>query len=327
MAVKILAVDDSPTMRQILELTFAGEDAEVTTVESGQQAVDAAASLQPDVVLADVSMTGMDGYAVAQAIKANGGAAVILLSSQHNPYDEAKGKASGVDDHVAKPFDSQVVIDKVTQLAANRPKAAPVSRPLSQTSQGPAHAPPVPSAGSPQQKTPAGGRVSKRTMAFGTSPIAPPQPPAPPKPPAAPAPAKRPVLELADEPEVEIDMDEPVAPAAPKPAAPPAAKPPAAASPPAPAKPPAAPAPAPAPAKPPPAAAPAAKPAPAAAASAATASGGDMAKKLDALGLSKEQVEAVLALSREVVEQVVWEVVPDLAETLIKEEIKRLTQE
>jgi len=314
-AVKILAVDDSPTMRQILELTFAGEDAEVTTVESGQQAVDTAASLQPDVVLADVSMTGMDGYAVAQAIKANGSAAVILLSSQHNPYDEAKGKASGVDDHVAKPFDSQVIIDKVTQLAGNRPQVA--SKPLGQTSQGPAAA--GPSAGGPQQPTPSGGRVSKRTMAFGTSPVAPPQPPAPPKPPAA-EPPKRPVLELADEPEVEIEVDEPTAPAAPKPAAPPAAKPPApaAAKPPAPAKP--------APAKPaPPQPAPAAKPA--AAAASATASGGDMAKKLDELGLSKEQVEAVLALSREVVEQVVWEVVPDLAETLILEEIARLTQE
>lgn len=313
MAVKILAVDDSPTMRQILEMTFAGEDAEVTTVESGQQAVDTAASLQPDVVLADVSMTGMDGYAVAQAIKANGNAAVILLSSQHNPYDEAKGKASGVDDHVAKPFDSQVVIDKVTQLAGNRPQTA--SKPLGQTSQGPAAA--GPSAGGPQQATPTGGRVSKRTMAFGTSPIAPPQPPAPPKPPAAAEPPKRPVLELADEPEVEIEVDEPTAPAAPKPAAPPAA--PAAAKPPAPA-------PAkPAPPKPAPAAPAAAKPA--AAAASATASGGDMAKKLDELGLSKEQVEAVLALSREVVEQVVWEVVPDLAETLIKEEIARLTKE
>ena len=315
MAVKILAVDDSPTMRQILELTFAGEDAEVTTVESGQKAVDTAASLKPDVVLADVSMTGMDGYAVAQSIKAKGNAAVILLSSQHNPYDEAKGKESGVDDHVAKPFDSQVIIDKVHQLAAGRPKVQ--SKPLGQTSQGPAAA--GPSAGAPQQKkTPAGGRVSKRTMAFGTSPVAPPQPPAPPKPPAA-EPPKRPVLELADEPEVEIEVDEPEAPTPPKPAAPPAAKPPApaAAKPPEPAKPPA-----PTPAKPA-----AAKPAPAAAAASATDAGGDMAQKLEALGLSKEQVEAVLALSREVVEQVVWEVVPDLAETLIKEEIARLTQE
>jgi hypothetical protein len=50
-----------------------------------------------------------------------------------------------------------------------------------------------------------------------------------------------------------------------------------------------------------------------------------LAAKLDGLGLSKEQVEGVLALSREVIEQVVWEVVPDLAEQLIKEEIKRLT--
>jgi hypothetical protein len=52
----------------------------------------------------------------------------------------------------------------------------------------------------------------------------------------------------------------------------------------------------------------------------------DFAGKLGGLGLSGAQVEAVLALSREVVEQVVWEVVPTLAETIIKEELKRLLQ-
>jgi hypothetical protein len=52
----------------------------------------------------------------------------------------------------------------------------------------------------------------------------------------------------------------------------------------------------------------------------------DFAGKLNGLGLSAAQVEAVLALSREVVEQVVWEVVPTLAETIIKEELKRLLQ-
>ena len=45
------------------------------------------------------------------------------------------------------------------------------------------------------------------------------------------------------------------------------------------------------------------------------------------MGLTPAQVEGVLALSREVIEQVVWEVVPQLAETLIKEEIARLTKE
>jgi hypothetical protein len=53
--------------------------------------------------------------------------------------------------------------------------------------------------------------------------------------------------------------------------------------------------------------------------------GNGLAGKLEGLGLTPEQVQAVLALSREVVEQAVWEVVPILAETLIKEEIRRLT--
>ncbi|MEJ7735571.1 MAG: hypothetical protein WKG00_41090 [Polyangiaceae bacterium] len=51
-----------------------------------------------------------------------------------------------------------------------------------------------------------------------------------------------------------------------------------------------------------------------------------MAGKLQELGLSQVQVDAVMALSREIVERVVWEVVPVLAETIIKEEISRLTK-
>ena len=52
-----------------------------------------------------------------------------------------------------------------------------------------------------------------------------------------------------------------------------------------------------------------------------------LAPKLAQMGLTPAQIEGVLALSREVIEQVVWEVVPQLAETLIKEEIARLTKE
>jgi len=66
---------------------------------------------------------------------------------------------------------------------------------------------------------------------------------------------------------------------------------------------------------------------PAAQAGIASSVNGHLAGKLGELGLSAQQIEAVVALSREVVEQVVWEVVPQLAETLIKEEIARLTKE
>ena len=58
---------------------------------------------------------------------------------------------------------------------------------------------------------------------------------------------------------------------------------------------------------------------------AATGAAADLTSKLQGLGLTGEQVNGVLALSREVIEKVVWEVVPDLAETMIREEIKRLT--
>jgi hypothetical protein len=53
---------------------------------------------------------------------------------------------------------------------------------------------------------------------------------------------------------------------------------------------------------------------------------GQMQQKLEQIGLTPAQVDAVLALSRDVVERVVWEVVPVLAETIIKEEIARLTK-
>jgi hypothetical protein len=67
--------------------------------------------------------------------------------------------------------------------------------------------------------------------------------------------------------------------------------------------------------------------APSPAASAFATANGQLAGKLGDLGLTSQQADAVLALSREVVERVVWEVVPQLAEALIKEEIARLTKE
>jgi CheY-like chemotaxis protein len=250
--VKILVADDSVTMRRILELTFAGEDAQVTAVDSGDAAIAKASDLRPDVILADASM-GTDGYKVAAAVRGTPGlerTAVIVLASQKNPYDDAKGKAAGVDDHLMKPFDTQHVIDKVKKVLG-QPRAAAAAG---------ARAP---------QAAPAAQQPEIRTSRTGTIAFA--------QAPAGPGPSAK---------------------GAPPPS--PAAKP-TAASP--------------------------VRQAPiAAAATAATAASGDLARKLDGLGLSADQVAGVLAISKTVIEQVVWEVVPDLAESIIREEIKRLTQ-
>ncbi len=54
---------------------------------------------------------------------------------------------------------------------------------------------------------------------------------------------------------------------------------------------------------------------------------GHLAGRLESLGLTPQQTDAVMALSREVIERVVWEVVPQLAEVMIREEIRRLTKD
>lgn len=289
MPATLLAVDDSQTMRKVLEMTFAGEDVRVVTAESFDAALALVRSENPAVVVADITLPGKSGYDLCQAIKqANPSLPVLLLSSKLHPYDPGKGQASRADGNLDKPFDTQQLIDRVKGLLSGDRRAAP--EPPRATQGTPRAAAPTPyRAPSPMSSTMVG---------------APPVRPAAPKPaPAAtPAPGR-----AASSPNLRSTVDfsarqeSPVRPQAPISTPTPAAR-----------------APAPVAAAPAPAVS-----APVAAAVAAKVDG-DMAAKLAELGLSKGQVEAVLALSQDVVERVVWEVVPVLAETLIKEEIKRL---
>ncbi|MFT3922670.1 MAG: response regulator [Myxococcales bacterium] len=306
MPTKILVADDSATMRRVLEMTFAGEDASVVSVDNGDAALNKLGDFGPDVVFVDAALAGVDGYEVTRRIKAQQGkVAVIVMASQHNPYDDGKGRAAGVDDHISKPFDTQSVIDRVGQVLA-RPRTAPAAAEAPRPPAAPAVArPPAPAPVAAAAAPVANPAASAQRMAQGTRlGLGAPVPLAPTAAPAAQATAK------------------PAAAPQPVPAAPLRAN---ATMPMAPvssAKPAVAPAPPVAVARPPAPAAPAAAPAVASIGAQATA---ELAGKLGNLGLSREQVEGVLALSREVIEQVVWEVVPELAEQIIREELKRLT--
>jgi DNA-binding response OmpR family regulator len=289
LAITLLAVDDSVTMRKVLEITFAGENYKTLVASNGQEAMNLLKSEKPAIALIDHTLPDGSGYDLAHQIKQRmPNVAVLVLSSKQNPYDKARGQASGVDDFMDKPFDTQKFIDKVTQvLSQPRAAAAPAAA---------AHAaPPAPAAPAPAPaaRAPAAVAASRhartQTLSYGT--------PAPPG--------------VASAPTVGAAPRTQTTPGTPKPAT-------------------AAPAPAPAarPAAPAPIAAPAPRPmeAAAAAATAAISAGnGQLTGKLEGLGLTPAQVDGVLSLSREVVERVVWEVVPVLAEALIKEEIRRLT--
>jgi CheY-like chemotaxis protein len=262
---RILIVEDSVTMRKVMEMTFAGEDADLLAVENGELAIQQGRDFGPDVAFIDASLPGIDGYEVTRAIKSDpqlAGTAVILMASQHRPLDEARASEVGADAHILKPFDTQEAIDKATSLADQaealyEAPSIPVARP--------ATSPPMPVAQPSYRPTP------------------PPLPlNGPSSRPMTPTPLSGAQVSVAPTSAASLRSSSPAAKIVSSAAA------------------------------------------PLEAAGASEALSHSVVERLETLGLTPDQVEGVLKLSAEVVERVVWEVVPELAEAMIREELHRL---
>ena len=122
---KLLLADDSITVQRVIELTLADEDLDVLTVGDGEQAVECLEREQPDIVLADVTMPGRDGYGVAEFVKQSpvlaGRTRVVLLTGAFEPIDQARADRIGIDGVLAKPFEPQVAIDLVRRVLGEAP--------------------------------------------------------------------------------------------------------------------------------------------------------------------------------------------------------------
>ena len=270
MTTKLLAVDDSKTMRRVLEITFSGEEFHTTILGSADEALAAVKTNPPHVALVDGHLGASgSGYDLCRAIKQVAPSTrVIILSSKQRPYDEGAGGSVGADGSFDKPFDSTKMIARVAEEAAHAGPSVGMAPAAPSTAARPEA--PRPMASVPMQSAP------EPLQRPGSAPAA-----------TASTAARR-----------------PPAPASMASGAPPRTTISSAQG----------------------NTAAAVVPLSASAALSSSAAGG-LAAKLEGLGLTREQVAAVLSLSREVVEQAVWEVVPVLAETLIKEEIARLTAE
>src|SRR6185503_20304352 len=147
MAHRLLLADDSVTIQRVIELTFADEDVDVTTVGDGQLAIDRLDTERFDIVLADVDMPKRDGYEVAAYVKSRPKLAhipVVLLTGAFEPIDQVRAKAAGSSDVLAKPFEPQMVINRVKELLGRKRQetASEVAAP---------EPPPPPSAPQPAQ--------------------------------------------------------------------------------------------------------------------------------------------------------------------------------
>lgn len=115
----ILLADDSLTIQRVIELTFADEGIQVVSVGDGDEAVVELDRTTPDVVLADATMPGRSGYDVAEHIRKTPRLAhipVLLLTGAVGPVDSGRAAAVGCDGVLAKPFDPQVLIERVKEL-------------------------------------------------------------------------------------------------------------------------------------------------------------------------------------------------------------------
>jgi CheY-like chemotaxis protein len=131
---KLLVADDSVTIQRVIELTFAEEDVKVSTVGDGQAAIDRLESDPPDIVLADIDMPKRDGYEVAAYVRSRPKLAhipVVLLTGAFEPIDQARADAAGSSDVLAKPFEPQMVINRVKQLLGKKKAELEVPAPSS----------------------------------------------------------------------------------------------------------------------------------------------------------------------------------------------------
>jgi DNA-binding response OmpR family regulator len=126
---KILFADDSATMRTVVEKTFLAEPFDVTTVPSGEAAILKTREINPSIVIVDAGMAGVSGYDVCKAIRedsSTAGVPVIIMAGVSNPYDKSRGKEVGASNYVKKPFDTTQLIESVGNLIEAAKKLTPV---------------------------------------------------------------------------------------------------------------------------------------------------------------------------------------------------------
>ena len=121
----LLLADDSQVIHGLVERGLAGQDIILIASREGSDAIEIARSLRPDIVLADVNLPGINGYEVCEALKQSPelrGVPIVLMTGAFDPYDPAKARAVGADDHITKPFEADILVECLrTQLSESDP--------------------------------------------------------------------------------------------------------------------------------------------------------------------------------------------------------------
>ncbi len=110
---KILIVDDDVNIAELISLYLTKECYDTLIVNDGEAAIREFASYQPNLVLLDLMLPGIDGYEVCREIRKTSKVPIIMLSAKGEIFDKVLGLELGADDYVIKPFDSKELVARV----------------------------------------------------------------------------------------------------------------------------------------------------------------------------------------------------------------------
>jgi two-component system, OmpR family, KDP operon response regulator KdpE len=110
---RVLVVDDEVEMQRALRAGLQYHDFDVHTVGSGEEAIRESAAWRPDVILLDLGLPGMDGFATLRALRPATRAAVIVVSVMPGEKDKVRALDAGADDYVVKPFGIEELVARI----------------------------------------------------------------------------------------------------------------------------------------------------------------------------------------------------------------------
>lgn len=110
---KILIVDDDENIAELISLYMTKECFETMMVHDGESALTAIDTFEPDLMLLDIMLPGMDGYQVCREVRNRMNLPIIMLSAKGEVFDKVLGLELGADDYIEKPFDSKELVARV----------------------------------------------------------------------------------------------------------------------------------------------------------------------------------------------------------------------
>ena len=116
-AARILVVDDEPSISELLAMALRYEGFEIATAADGRECLELYGSFRPDLIVLDVMMPGLDGFAVAERLaEQRSEVPIVFLTARDTTEDKVRGLTLGGDDYVTKPFSVEELVARIRSI-------------------------------------------------------------------------------------------------------------------------------------------------------------------------------------------------------------------